>query len=301
MTVKIYTMSDLHIDYKANLKHLLSLNDPLYKEAGLIVAGDATDSLEILEQLLSHFKTAFAEVYFVPGNHELWVQRSGESDSVAKFWAIVELCRKLGVHTQPFKMENDDDHLWVVPLFSWYTKPQEGGDSLFEPKPVGVSPTGEIIRDETDDIWSDNYYCRWPDLGKHKSVVDFFFAQNEERCARRYDAPVISFSHFLPRKGLMFPVRNWRQWIKTFKDPMPQFNFTRVAGSTKIETQIRQLGSLLHIYGHQHRERWRKEDGVTYVSHCLGYPNERTMAHWSGNDLPLLVWDGDVVTVEKEY
>ena len=58
-------------------------------------------------------------------------------------------------------------------------------------------------------------------------------------------------------------------------DRNPQFHFSRVAGSDLIDKQIRQIGSVLHVYGHQHINRDRKIDGVHYISHCLGYPNER--------------------------
>jgi len=42
-----------------------------------------------------------------------------------------------------------------------------------------------------------------------------------------------------------------------------------------LDEQIRKLGSRLHVYGHQHRNRRRLYDGVWYVSNCLGYPEER--------------------------
>jgi hypothetical protein len=54
-----------------------------------------------------------------------------------------------------------------------------------------------------------------------------------------------------------------------------QFNFSRVAGTWALDEQIRKLGSRVHVYGHQHRNRWRSIDGVLYVSHCLGYSEER--------------------------
>ena len=297
MTIKIYTMSDLHVDYKGNFKHLLSLNDPSYQHAALIVAGDATDDLEKLEQLLSHFKTTFAEVFFVPGNHELWVRRGDIIDSVSKFWAIIDMCQRIGVRTQPLKLGSGDEAVWVVPLFSWYTKPEEGDDTLFFDK----SSAENFVKDETEEIWSDNFFCRWTRLGSNKRVVDFFLELNGPVCQRQYDAPVVSFSHFLPRQDLIFPFRNWRQHLGKFKDPLPQFNFTRVAGSVEIDDQIRRVGSILHVYGHQHRNRHRKEGGVTYVSHCLGYPKERIQAHWRGDDLPKLIWENGVVTVEEEF
>lgn len=50
-----------------------------------------------------------------------WVARKsnegGHADSVAKYHAIVALCRELGVHTEPAQVGG---RVWVVPLQSWY-------------------------------------------------------------------------------------------------------------------------------------------------------------------------------------
>ncbi len=54
----------------------------------------------------------------------------------------------------------------------------------------------------------------------------------------------------------------------------------------------------MHVYGHQHRNRHREEDGVVYVSHCLGYPKERGDRNDDFHLLPKLVWDdGEFVDV----
>jgi len=49
----------------------------------------------------------------------------------------------------------------------------------------------------------------------------------------------------------------------------------RVAGSPLIESQLRALGSELHLFGHSHI-RWDETiDGVRYLQRPLGYPQER--------------------------
>jgi hypothetical protein len=93
--------------------------------------------------------------------------------------------------------------------------------------------------------------------------------------------PVITFSHFLPRVELVF--QDWQKFQSTGrtsgKDAHPEFNFTRVAGCRQIDKALRERGSNIHVYGHQHRNRNRVIDGVRYISHCLGYPKE-----WSNFD-----------------
>ena len=78
-------------------------------------------------------------------------------------------------------------------------------------------------------------------------------------------------------------------------DRNPGFNFSRVAGSTLIEKQIRSLNSNIHVYGHQHINRDKIIDGVRYVSHCLGYPKERQRGMTRGLDEGLkVIWPQEV-------
>jgi hypothetical protein len=74
-----------------------------------------------------------------------------------------------------------------------------------------------------------------------------------------------------------------------------------VAGCAGIDRQLKKAGASLHFYGHQHRNRCRQIDGVTYVSHCLGYPRERRSGRVGGiGATPLLVWDGGPVAPQQE-
>jgi Icc-related predicted phosphoesterase len=292
MPIKVYTLSDLHIDYQGNLQHLLSLKGEQYSDATIIVSGDASDNLEKLGILLSHFKKVFAEVFFVPGNHELWVRDRNHVDSVQKFNAILALCKQLNVRTQPHKLIENEQAVWIVPLFSWYTKPEQAKDSLFVSKP------GD---DQTELIWSDNRFCNWDSLPAGQMPVDYFLGLNKENVKKAYDAPVISFSHFLPSTSLVFHISHNPDKPINGVDPMPEFNFTRVAGTTRLLDQIKKIGSTLHIHGHQHRNRHRTVDGIMHISHCLGYPRERQSTHWHGDNLPKLIWDSGVIEPTQPF
>ena len=54
--------------------------------AVLLVAGDVSDRLGIFETTMEQLADAFGLVFFVPGNHDLWVRRDGSegSDSLSK-------------------------------------------------------------------------------------------------------------------------------------------------------------------------------------------------------------------------
>ena len=138
-------------------------------------------------------------------------------------------------------------------------------------------------------MWSDRRFVR-DDLDV-RDLSAFFLKLNKERVEMAYDNQVISFSHFLPRQELIFS--NGPPVAISGGDPYPSFNFSRVAGSAGLDRQVRTLGSRLHVYGHQHRNRNREIEGVTYISHCLGYPQERTSGRILGLEFgPRLVWDG---------
>lgn len=170
--------------------------------------------------------------------------------------------------------------MWIVPLFSWYSKPDDfPDDSLYSP--AACSDYEKL----SEDMWMDNQLCIFPnELNKTK-----YFAKLNEPNLKQYDGPVISFSHFLPRSDLIGfseeDLKNLRDWRKVNDIPQPpqyvidnlkKFNFSRFAGSKLIEIQIRQLGSGIHVYGHQHRNKDVVRDGVRYISHCLAYARERT-------------------------
>lgn len=263
---RVWAISDIHTDMKPNRAWLDSLSKTAYLRDTLILAGDVSDRLEMLRDTLAHLRSLFAAVCYVPGNHELWVRRRESPDSISKFWHIRRLCDSLGIHTQPLNLvAAGGNSVWIVPLFSWYMQPEEGTGSLYVEKP------GE---DPTLMMWSDNHFISWPPLAEAPTAADFFLQLNEGHLSRQYHAPVISFSHFLPRTELIYSTPEERQG-RTPTDPYPQFNFSRVAGCIGIDDQIRRLGSIIHIYGHQHRNRNRVIDGVRYISHCLGYPRER--------------------------
>lgn len=284
--MRVFALSDVHVDYQTNMAWLQALSPLHYGADALILAGDVSDDLHKLRAALTQVRATFAEVFFVPGNHELWVRRGAGADSMAKFWQILELCAALGVRTSPARVGAGGEHqgVWIVPLFSWYIQPEEGVGSLF------VEKAGE---DRTREMWADNALTRWPSLVPGCTVAEAFLHLNEPHLVKQYDAPVLSFSHCLPRPELIFRTQEEREVAgMVLRDAHPRFNFSRVAGCTGIETQIRRLGSRVHVYGHQHRNRHRMIDGVLYISHCLGYPHERAHGYVHNVESgPRLIWD----------
>lgn len=283
--MRIFALSDIHVGYELNFDWIRNLSKSEYQNDGLILAGDVCHNLERFKRAMAELQARFAGVFFVPGNHELWLRPPIFRDSVQKFWHVIETCERLGIRCRPQKVGADSscNGIWVVPLFSWYVRPGEGDGSLY------ISRPGE---DPNAVQWTDDYFIRWPNFGGELTAAEYFLRINVDYISRRLDAPVISFSHFLPRAELMFPTPAEKNRLKPSPEPARWFNFSRVAGTCGLERQIRQLGARVHVYGHQHRNRDLEIEGVRYVSHCLGYPNERKNGQILAIEDGLkLIWD----------
>ena len=120
--VRLAEQGDVHVDAARNRRWLARLR--ARPEDTLIVAGDVGTSLEDVGAALVEFRALFKHVFYVPGNHELWVlgdeggDADGPTDSVDKFFRVLRLCDELGVHTSPAWV----GETLVVPLFSWYKR-----------------------------------------------------------------------------------------------------------------------------------------------------------------------------------
>lgn len=239
--MRIFALSDVHVDYEINVKWISQLSRADYRDDVLILAGDVTHKLPQLAWCLGVLAACFRRVLFVPGNHELWVLGEDPAKtSLQKFAEVASVAQASGASMQPFWHER----VLIAPLFGWYDY------SFGEPS------------DNLRDIWMDYHACRWPQGFGPPEVADYFTALNLQ-LAPSDAVRVITFSHFLPRLDL---IPNYVSSRHRVLDP--------VLGSQRLERQLRQLNSTLHIYGHSHINRRVSLDGVTYINNALGYPTE---------------------------
>ncbi|CAN7175478.1 metallophosphoesterase [Variovorax paradoxus] len=284
--MNVYAVSDIHADHEANRAWLDALPREKYRDDILLVAGDVSHRLDILKKTLSTLKERFLEVFFVPGNHDLWVTSKESCDSLEKFYALRALCDDLGVHTRRRCFTTAASPLQIVPLLSWYSMPEESADTLYVPD----GSSHELLG-----AWADLHLIRWPDR-RPNAICDFFLRLNEKPDGTRPSQDVITFSHFLPRKELLFCPALPR------KDGALPFNFSAVAGTLALERQIRREGASIHVYGHQHRNGRHLIDGVRYVECCVGYETERAKGQlWLGEDIPTLIWTDVPDDSEREF
>lgn len=283
--MRIFVLSDLHADFAENRHWLHQLSSQDFQHDCLVVAGDVSHRLDVTASTFQLLNDRFARVCFVAGNHDLWLRDNDCADSREKLDQLLRLCAELHVCTDPVKIgAGDACPVWLVPLDAWYDRPEDSADSLY------VAKIGEHANLRW---WADNRAIRWPDTGEFMCPAEWMLARNALALDRHYDAPVISFSHVLPRAEAMFPTpAELAAWGPDVQDPTPRFNFSRVAGTRALDRQIRRLGARLHLYGHQHRNRMLTVEDITYLSHCLGYPRERAIGRlWGIEEGPRLIWD----------
>jgi len=252
--VRVFALSDVHADFEPNARWLRNLSLHDYQSDILILAGDVTDSLPLLEWCLGLVARRFHKVLFVPGNHELWTLRDQpRTGSLEKFERIRGLVHGAGASMETFTTSR----LAIVPLLAWYDY------SFGTPSP------------ELAEAWMDFHACRWPPECDVREITARFLKLNEGTLARPPLAPspgtqeqlVISFSHFLPRAELV-PKRT----------SALKLDLSPVLGTDLLDCQVRQVKSTIHVYGHSHVNRRVDIDAVTYVNNAFGYPNESGIA-----------------------
>jgi len=239
--MRVFALSDLHIDYQVNAKWVADISAFDYRDDVLILAGDVTDKLRLLEWCLSTLAHRFRKVLFVPGNHDLWVVREGyEKTSLQKFQEVAAVVESSGPSMRPFR----EHGVSIIPLLSWYDY------SFGEPS------------EELKTRWMDYHACRWPSGFGEKEIAAHFAALNNNHAVDAADMR-ITFSHFLPRIDVM------PHYIPAAKRVLYP-----VLGTTQLDRQLRLLNPTIHIYGHSHVNRNVLIDGVCYINNAFGYPSE---------------------------
>jgi len=295
--MRVLAVSDLHVDYVKNLEWCKSLSDEEYAEDCLIVAGDISHKLDKLEETLRTLKQKFKEVFFTPGNHDLWVtDAKGAKDSIEKMKEVEELCGRLNVATRAKKITfgNECNSVWVVPIYSWYHASWDREEDW-----VGIPPATKVM--------ADFRACKWPlpidAMSEDDSLAKLFDSFNspalenletvleiERESAFETASPVITFSHFVPRNELI-PEKS-----KLFYKNLP-----KAVGSDYLFDRIKQLRPDVHVFGHTHFSWDCWLDDVRYVQWPLGYPKEQERRRKYGTKReggwkPIVVYDHDGIT-----
>jgi len=239
--MRVFAISDLHVDYPENLRWVEELSFFDYRDDLLILAGDISDLVPLFRKTLKLMTSKFNRVAFIPGNHDLWVRRNRISDSIKKYNIVEKVALDCYVETKVFNAGG----VTVLPVHGWY-------DNSFG------DPCSRVRS-----IWKDYTHCAWPDSYELGDINNYFDSKNIYDLPEPEDNLKISFSHFLPRIDLM------PSFI-----PADKRILYPLLGSKSIEGHVRSIKPSIHVYGHSHVNRSVKKEGVKYVNNAFGYPHE---------------------------
>ena len=188
----MWAVSDVHVNAHENSDWVEALSRTAYQDDALIVAGDLCETVPRLESALRDLRARFGEVFFVPGNHELWcvggaadgAANARAADSLAKLRAVEGACARAGVRTRAGVVWADDDApgthaaargVLVVPLLSWHHQ-------SFDTEPDIVGWRG--LR-RAEQLMSDYVCCKFtqPLSMLDDSVAEHLDALNDEPAA----------------------------------------------------------------------------------------------------------------------
>jgi 3',5'-cyclic AMP phosphodiesterase CpdA len=258
--MKLYALSDLHLSYEANRQALEAL--PAYPEDWLILAGDVGETIAHLHFALSRLTRRFAQVLWVPGNHELWTLPSSsgsflepEGRGEEKYQRLVALCRNYGVLTpeDPYVLwPGEGGPFLLVPLFLLYDYSFRPATLSEEQALAWAEETGVVCVDEyllhPDPYPSRSAWCR--------ARCDYTVRRLQEAASTH--ARLILINHF--------PLRQDCVRLPT----IPRFSLW--CGTTRTETWHTCFPTAVVVYGHLHRRATDYRDGVRFEEVSLGYP-----------------------------
>src|SRR5687768_9072461 len=133
--MKLWAISDVHVRHDANRKLLEEL--PAHPDDWLILGGDIGETIEHLLFTLDTLAPKFAQLLWIPGNHDLWTPTKTplEERGEAHYRKLVALCREHGALTPEddfVRWPGEGPETYLAPLFLLY-------DYSFRPPEVPLS------------------------------------------------------------------------------------------------------------------------------------------------------------------
>lgn len=270
--MKLYAIGDLHLSYEVNREELRKLDR--HPDDGLILVGDVGETAEHLELAFSTARANFAQVWWCPGNHELYsVPLATAARGEAKYAECVAVARRHGVHTpeDPFvRWEGEGGPVLIAPLFLLY-------DYSFRPDHLATATKEEALRwaEETDTIATDESLL-FPDPHPSREAwCDALLRAAETRLSDAIrdsgELPVVLINHWPLRQDLVFIPR------------VPRFSLW--CGTKRTEDWHARFGARVVVSGHLHVPRTDWKDGVRFEECSLGYPRQWEAVRQSGGDI----------------
>lgn len=258
--MKLLAISDLHVGYAKNWEALQAITPR--PDDWLIVGGDVGETFEQLHRVFSLLNERFAQLLWVPGNHELWSHPScaNKDRGVERYKALVALCRHHGVLTP--------EDAWPV----WPQPSGEGGELVICPLfvgfdysfcPEGMSPTQAKAWARDEGIVSMDERLLHPDP---HPTLEAWCGDRVRRTQEKLDR--------LPEDAETVLIHHWplrHDLVRLHKVP----RFAPWCGTTATEDWHVRYRARVVVSGHLHMRATDYRDGVRFEEVAIGYPR-----HW---------------------
>ena len=258
--MKLLAISDVHLGSALNQKALEAMD--FHPEDWLILAGDTGETVEHLKLALEILVPKFAQVIWVPGNHDLWSIDPADRPlrGEDKYRRLVEVCRQFGVLTpeDPYAewpgQSEDGSSILIAPLFLLY-------DYSFKPSSVAEE---EVLE------WADAFGGRASD----EELLDAIpHRSRKEWCSQRVQLAEAKLQAAADAGHKLVLINHWplREDLLTARKIG---GFSLWCGTRETEDWHTRFNAEAVVYGHLHLNGTQIRDGIRFEEVSLGYPSE---------------------------
>ncbi|KAI1610341.1 transposase [Exophiala viscosa] len=273
--MRLYAISDLHITYKQNKEALSELK--AHPDDSLIICGDVGERIEHLQEAFEVTTRLFKQVFWVPGNHELYTLPGNKAEDEEldhelkgefKYRECLRVANEHGVITPEdefVKWDGEGGPCLICPIFTLY-------DYSFRPSHVTRENALDWAMEEN--VYATDEALLHPD--PYESRDDWceqLVIKTEERLkqAAERNIPLIIINHWPLREDLI-----------TIPS-IPRFSLW--CGTKKTEDWHTRFNAKVVVTGHLHVRRTDWIDGVRFEEVSLGYPRQWQAAKDRGLDI----------------
>ncbi len=266
--MKLWAIADLHLANRSNREALVEMSPR--PDDWLILAGDVGETELHLRFALEALAPRFAQLLWVPGNHDLWTMADdpGALRGEAKYRRLVKVCREHGVLTpeDPYprwpgpaagglaEHGGDEPGFVIAPLFLLY-------DYSFRPPEV-----------------PDEAAVDWAAASGVKCSDEFLLhpaphASRQDWCAARLLSTAPRLERAAADGHRLVLINHWplREDLAVLPY-IPRFKVW--CGTRETEDWHRRFNAAAVVYGHLHIKGTHFRDGVRFEEVSLGYPRD---------------------------
>ena len=259
--MKIGLISDLHTDASEANRAIIPILVEAVKASNLdvfVLAGDITPKLTDFYEVLGEFANAnlTCRKFFVPGNHDIWVNKEANMTSTQKCLVISEICRDHGFH--PLNAcPQIIDNVGFCGTIGWY-------DYTYASDKYDFTQEQYAEKQLMGAVWSDKRYVVWS--GTDPEVSKLFEEELSQQIGsiRSEVERIIVVTHHVP----------FRECIR-YRNELPWDYFKAFYGSAGLGNISLQEPLVSHVlFGHVHYPVNQQIDRIRAICAPIGYFHE---------------------------